>query len=208
MRVAGIDEAGKGPVIGPMIVCGVSMEDGEKLNRMGLKDSKKISAKKREELAKEIKKDSRIHIIKISPEQLDELMKEKTVNQILADCCVEIINALDAEMAYVDSADVNARRLQDQLESRTGKKVKAAHKADEIYPIVSAASIIAKVEREKEIENLKRDAGDFGSGYASDEKTIKFLRDYFQRHRKYPPFVRKKWKTLNRIQQQLLEDFM
>ncbi|MFO7968371.1 MAG: ribonuclease HII [Archaeoglobaceae archaeon] len=208
MRIAGVDEAGKGPVIGPMIVCGVSMEDGERLNGMGLKDSKKITPNKREELAKEIKKDSQIHIIKITPQQLDELMEEKTINHILSDCCVEIIGELDAEICYVDSSDVNAERLQDLLESRTGKRVKAAHKADDLYPIVSAASIMAKVEREKEIEKLKQDAGNFGSGYASDDKTIKFLRDYFQQHRKYPPFVRKKWKTLNRIQQQFLEDFM
>ncbi len=208
MRVAGVDEAGKGPVIGPMIVCGVSMEEGDRLNGMGLKDSKKINPKKREELAKEIEKDSHVHIIKITPQQLDELMEEKTINQILYDCCVEIICKLDAEVSYVDSSDVNAGRLQDLLESRTGKKVRAAHKADNLYPIVSAASIIAKVEREKEIEKLKLNAGNFGSGYASDEKTIRYLRDYFNTHRKYPPFVRKKWKTLNRIQQQFLEDFI
>lgn len=208
MRITGVDEAGKGPVIGPMIVCGVSMEDGDRLNGMGLKDSKKINAIKREELAEEIKKESQIHVIKITSNQLDELMGEQTINQILADCCVEIIVKLDAEIAYVDSSDVNALRLQDLLESRTGKKVRAAHKADDLYPIVSAASIIAKVEREKEIEKLKQDAGNFGSGYASDERTIKFLRDYFHTHHKYPSFVRRKWKTLNRIEQQFLEDFM
>lgn len=203
-----MDEAGKGPVIGPMIVCGVSMEDGERLNGMGLKDSKKINAKKREELAEEIRKDSQVHVIIISSKELDELMDGKTINHILSDCCVEIISKLDAEIAYVDSSDVNAGRLQDHLESRTGKKVKAAHKADDLYPIVSAASIIAKVEREKEIEKLKQEAGNFGSGYASDQRTINFLKEYFNTHHKYPPFARKKWKTLDRLQQQLLEDFM
>jgi len=93
------------------------------------------------------------------------------------------------------------------LKKRTGKEVEAAHKADELYPIVSAASIIAKVERDSEIEKLKKSFGDFGSGYASDERTIKFLNEYLRKYKKFPPFVRKSWKTLNRIQQQSLEEF-
>jgi ribonuclease HII len=207
MKIAGIDEAGKGPVIGPMVVCGVSVDENNDFEKIGLKDSKKLSVKKREQFAEEIRKIAEVHLIKIESQKLDKLMEKKTINEILTDCYAEIINKLKADMTYVDSPDVIPERLGNTLNQKTGRKVKAAHKADELYPVVSAASIIAKVERDKEIEKIKKSAGDFGSGYASDERTIKFLKDYFRKHKKYPPYVRKSWKTLNRIQQQSLTEF-
>jgi ribonuclease HII len=203
MKIAGIDEAGKGAVIGPMVICGICSA----VELKNLKDSKKLSPKKREELAEQIKKIAKIHLIKIYPEELDRLMETKTINEILADCYAEIIDKLKADVTYVDSPDVIPERLESYLKERTGRNVKAAHKADEKYTIVSAASVIAKVERDKEIEQIKREVADFGSGYASDERTIKFLKDYFRKHRRYPPFVRKSWKTLNRIEQQSLDEF-
>lgn len=207
MKIAGIDEAGKGPVIGPLVVCGVLTENENEFKSIGLKDSKKLTPARRKELAERIKEISETHLVKIEPDKLDELMKNSTINEILEDCYSEIIERLKPDLVYVDSPDVKPERLEEKLKKRTGRNVKATHKADEIYPVVSAASIIAKVERDKEIEKLKKIIGDFGSGYASDERTIKFLKEYFRKNRKYPPFVRKSWKTLNRIQQQSLDEF-
>jgi len=207
MKIAGIDEAGKGPVIGPLVVCGVLTENESELKRIGLKDSKKLTPARREELAERIREISDIYLVMIKPEKLDRMMQMMTINEILENCYFEIIEELKPDLTYVDSPDVKPDRLEANLKKKTGRNVKAAHKADEIYPVVSAASIIAKVERDREIEKLKEVAGDFGSGYASDEKTIKFLKEYFRRNRKYPQFVRKSWKTLNRIQQQSLDEF-
>ncbi len=208
-RVAGVDEAGKGPVIGPMVVCGVCCDEDKlvELEKIGVKDSKKLSPRRREELANKIMEIAEVYLIKIQPDKLDELMQKKTINNILTDSYAEIIKNLNPDIAYVDSPDVMPERLSNTLKSMTGKDVEAAHRADQLYPIVSAASIVAKVERDREIEKIKEIIGDFGSGYASDERTIRFLKDYFKKHGKFPPFVRKSWKTLSRIAQQSLDDF-
>ncbi len=203
---AGIDEAGKGCVIGPLVIAGVACDCGEKLKEMGVRDSKKLSQKRREELAAKIREVGRVEVVKISASRLDELMGSKTINEILKEFYAVIIRKLQPELAYVDSPDVIPERLSRELESLTGVAVIAEHKADEKYPLVAAASIIAKVEREREIEKLRARFGDFGSGYASDPKTREFLRELISQG-KIPSFVRKRWKTVSNLKQQTLEDF-
>jgi ribonuclease HII len=73
------------------------------------------------------------------------------------------------------------------------------HKADKKYPIVSAASIIAKVERDKAIKEIEEKYGEVGCGYPTDPKTIKFLEKYLKKYGKYPEFVRKSWKPAKRL---------
>lgn len=208
-RVAGVDEAGKGTVVGPMVVCGVCCDEDKlvELEKIGVKDSKKLSPRRREELANKIREIAEVYLIKIQHDELDELMQKKTINNILTDSYAEIIKNLNPDIAYVDSPDVMPKRLSNTLKSMTGKDVEVTHRADQLYPIVSAASIVAKVERDREIEKIKEIIGDFGSGYASDERTIRFLKDYFKKHGKFPPFVRKSWKILSRIAQQSLDEF-
>jgi len=209
-EVAGVDEAGKGPVIGPLVVCGVCCDEKKlpELEKIGVRDSKRLSKKKREELAKEVLKFCKSCVLKIEPEKLDDQMKKKTINEILTDCYAKIIRELNPDVVFVDSPDVIPERLAETLKVRTGKDVKAMHKADELKPIVSAASIIAKVERDGEVDKIKKKIGvDFGSGYASDERTIEFLKEYFRKNRQFPPYVRKSWKTLDRIRQQSLDEF-
>ncbi|MEM0215685.1 MAG: ribonuclease HII [Archaeoglobaceae archaeon] len=200
---AGIDEAGKGCVIGPLVVAGVACDNEEYLKSIGVKDSKKLSQKRREELAEKIRKVARVEVVKIPAEKLDKMMETKTINEILKDCYAEIIKKLNPQIALVDSPDVKPERLANQLKEMTSIDVIAEHKADEKYVLVSSASIIAKVEREKEIERLKKTFGDFGSGYASDPKTIAYLKQLNE----MPSFVRKKWKTIERLYQRSLEDF-
>ncbi len=203
---AGIDEAGKGCVIGPLVIAGVACDCEGRLAEIGVKDSKKLSQKRREELAVKIREIGRVEVVKIPAERLDELMGSKTINEILKEFYAEIIRKLQPELAYVDSPDVIPERLSKELENLTGITVVAEHKADEKYPLVAAASIIAKVEREKEIEMLKAKFGDFGSGYASDPRTRDFLKDMISQG-KIPSFVRKRWKTVSNLKQQTLEDF-
>ena len=206
MRVAGIDEAGKGPVIGPMVVCGICCDESylRKLEQLNVQDSKKLSPERREVLARKIREFCNVHIIKIQPEEIDKC----NINDLLKRSYVEIIKKLNPDLAIVDSPDIKPERLKLYLEKETGIKTIAIHKADEKFVIVSAASIIAKVERDKEVEKLKQIYGEFGSGYASDKRTIEFLKNYFLNYGKLPPIVRKKWKTVSKITQSSLEEFI
>jgi len=205
--IAGIDEAGKGCVIGPLVVAGIACDRIDKLVSLGVKDSKKLSHSRRIELAEEIRKIAWVEVTKVEAERLDELMKFKSLNEVLRDCYAELIRRLKPEIAYVDSPDVIPERLSRELEELTGVKVFAEHKADEKYPVVSAASIIAKVEREREIERLKEKFGDFGSGYASDPRTREKLREWIASGR-IPSCVRRRWKTVSNLKQQTLFDML
>ena len=207
-RIAGIDEAGKGCVIGPLVVAGVCVRENEegKLRELGVRDSKKVPHQKRIEIANMIRRIARVEVVKVEAEELDERMKYKTINEILKDCFAEIISSLNPDIVFVDSPDVMPDRLSSELEKITGCRVVAEHRADEKYPVVSAASIIAKVEREREIAKLKEAVGDFGSGYASDPATREFLRRLISEG-KVPSYVRKRWKTISNLSQQSLEDF-
>jgi ribonuclease HII len=205
---AGIDEAGKGCVIGPLVVAGVALDDDSEklLEKLGVRDSKKLRHEVRIKLAERIRELAKTEVIKIEASKLDELMTFKTINEILKDCYADLILRLKPDIAYVDSPDVLPQRLSAELKERTGIKVVAEHKADEKYLLVAAASIIAKVEREKEIELLKERAGDFGSGYASDPKTREFLKRKIN-NGKIPNYVRKRWKTVSNLSQQTLDFF-
>jgi ribonuclease HII len=207
--ILGIDEAGKGPVIGPLVVCGVLCDEEtvEYLKSLGVKDSKKLDKEEREELYSLITPVCKFKVLKISAEELNELMDRFTINEILKRAYVEIIRHFKPKIAYIDCPDINVEKFKHEIEERTGIEIVASHKADEIYPIVSIASIVAKVERDREIDRLKEVYGDFGSGYASDPKTINFLRKYLRENGKFPPIVRKKWKTLRKITTHTLSDF-
>ena len=105
MKVAGIDEAGKGPVIGPMVVCGVLCDEGslKELENLGVKDSKKLKPEERKRLAEEIRKLCRVCIIKISPQEID---RAENINDLLRESYVKIIKELNPDLAIVDSPDV------------------------------------------------------------------------------------------------------
>lgn len=210
MKIAGIDEAGKGPVLGPLVI-GIFCCDDKKLRnleKIGVKDSKKLSFNRRMEIYSKIRKLGHAETIKVHAEELDKLMECKTINDILKDCYTHLIKKVDADIYILDSPDVIPKRIANELKKLTKKEVKAFHKADEKCKVVAAASIVAKVERDMEIERIKKSIGDFGSGYASDKKTIKFLRDYLNKHGKFPPHTRMKWKTTSNLMQKDLKDFI
>ncbi|HDI10398.1 MAG TPA: ribonuclease HII [Euryarchaeota archaeon] len=206
MAVAGIDEAGRGPVIGPLIVSGVSFE-AEKLSelvRMGVKDSKKLSNKRREELFHEIVRVCTDYlVIKVEPWEIDRVIgRGLKLNKFEARLFSEIINNLKPKQVIIDLVDVNERRFRREVEKYlvyVPENILMEHKADEKYPIVSAASVIAKVIREREMDKIRREYGDIGSGYPSDPKTIEFLRRWYSERGEFPPIVRRSWKTLKRI---------
>jgi len=213
--IAGIDDAGRGPVIGPLIVAGVLMyrRDLHKLSEIRVRDSKTLSPKRRKKLAEKIKQVAiEWKYVVIPPSKIDEAVqyRRKTgrglLNQLEADAMAKIIQELKPHTAYVDASDINEERFRKFIEEKLSTKVKviSKHKADKKFLIVSAASILAKVIRDEMIENLKRKYGDFGSGYPSDPKTRAFLEQWIKEYGELPRIVRKSWKTIKNVKTESL----
>lgn len=212
MTICGVDEAGKGPVLGPMVTAGVLISDPSELETLGIKDSKKLTSKKRESLFEEIIASWQIYTVVRSPFEIDS--REGTMNAFTASCHAEVVRALHADVIYLDACDVNAKRFGDTVLRLSGHsaEVRSEHKADAKIPVVGAASIVAKVTRDRCIAELKTEYGEIGSGYPSDVLTIAFLTEYIQTHGEAPACARKSWQTtqdiINRSSQTGLSDFL
>lgn len=205
--IAGVDEAGRGPMIGPMVICGILI-DSDRLNELveiGAKDSKTLTHKRRLVLKKQIEKiTSKIEIRTVSAADIDRLRKRTTLNEIEVAEFASIAKALNPKEIYLDAADVIAERFGSKIGELSGiaskgAKIVSEHKADAKYPIVSAASIIAKVERDLAIEKFHQKYGDFGSGYPNDPKTMKFVRNLVRNGEKLPIIIRKSWESVRKI---------
>ncbi len=208
MKIAGVDEAGRGPIIGPLVIAGVLLDEKDlsQLVDLGVKDSKRLSPRRREELAAEIKELAlKYHVAMLSPAEIDRVVetgkKLHRLNRLEAQTMAEVIKILRPEVVYVDASDVLADRFKQHIAENLTFNVRiiSEHKADMKYPIVSAASIIAKVERDRALFMLQKRFGNMGCGYATDLKTIKFLETWIRKFGSYPDFVRKSWKPAKRL---------
>lgn len=208
MKILGIDEAGRGAVIGPLVICGLVIDKKieSELKKIGVKDSKELTPKKREELAKKIDKIAEhCVIIRVPACNIDSYRKKRiNLNQLEAMKMADIINIVNPDVAIVDTPSYNSNKFRDFLLSKLdNKNVKLICKnfADKNYPIVSAASIIAKVDRDKKIEELKKNFNfDFGVGYSHDKKTIIFLEKLARENNgKMPKHIRTTWDTVEKI---------
>jgi len=205
--ICGIDESGRGPVIGPLVIAGVNFENDLSLINLNVKDSKKTSPSRRRILDNIIKKNAIDYEILIIPARdIDDMRKVMTLNEIEVNAYTKIIKKLKPEICYVDSVDVNEERFgRDILSGLTFKiEIISKHKADDIYPVVSAASIIAKTRRDEEIQKIAQKLEPrinlpLGSGYPADPITQKFLRTWIDRYKKLPPNTRHSWKTVQNI---------
>jgi ribonuclease HII len=212
MLAAGVDDAGRGSVIGPLVIAGILIKENDidQLVELGVKDSKQLSPNRREQMAKEIKNlVPKYHVIKLSPAEIDTVVKTgrklHKLNRLEAQTMARVLMVLKPEIAYVDASDVVADRFGIHVKENLDFSVEiiSENKADIKYPVVSAASIIAKVERDASILKLKETYGDFGCGYPTDSKTLEFLEELIGRHGAYPDFVRRSWKTAKRMKQQV-----
>jgi ribonuclease HII len=189
-----------------MVICGfaIDQKDEKKLISLKVKDSKLLQKHKREELFEGIKKLSyKSEIIVIGPEEIDKAVYKEdglNLNWLEAKKTAVILNSIQPNKAIIDAPSNNIPNYKDYLKGLLNHKqieLILEHKADFNYPIVSAASILAKVTRDKEIDALKEKIGiDFGSGYMSDPKTVKFLKKY---HDKYSSIFRKSWFPYKKI---------
>ncbi len=200
-KIIAIDEAGRGPVIGPMVMTGVLVDekDLDKLKTIGVTDSKLIPSHKRHAMLEKIKDIIIDHkTIIVSAEELNQRMKIINLNQIEAIKAAEIINhfnKIDVETAIIDCPSPNIGAYKNYIERHLEREIelRPEHKADLNHVSVGAASIIAKVTRDDEVKKLRQEIGhDFGSGYTSDPKTQDFLKQNFD---KYPNLFRKRWSS-------------
>ncbi|MBU5678499.1 MAG: ribonuclease HII [Candidatus Aenigmatarchaeota archaeon] len=208
--ILGIDEAGRGSVIGPLVICGVLVEESKIELIKDAKDSKLLSPKKREILEKKLKEVVKdFAVIKISSEEIDKLRSEKNLNKIEIENMQKIINLFNPDVVIIDSPEKNVKKFEKKIREKIRKdniKIICENYADKKYKIVGAASIIAKVERDREIEKIKEEYKiDFGSGYPSDERTIEFLENIIRNEKELPKFIRKSWFTVKRLGKKKLQ---
>ncbi len=234
--ILGIDEAGRGAVVGPLVLCAAAVDEQHiaELERLATKDSKQLSPAQRQELAHMLRPLlARCEVVSLNPQDIDERGRAaRSLNQLEIETCARLIRDIRPARAYIDLPQVigqrSARALRQEAatgtlhsESETGPRRARVERtafvtflrqlldfelelvvenlADEHYPVVAAASIIAKVERDAAIAELRRRYGDFGSGYPSDERTVRFLEEYLAAHGRLPSCARSTWRTARRL---------
>ena len=202
VQICGIDDAGRGPLLGPLVIAGISLDKKnlKKLNTLGVKDSKKLSPKLREHLYKKIIKIvDNYYIAKIPPRSIDASVKKHCLNELEAKYMAKVVSKLNPDVSYVDSCDVNPTRFGKEISKLSDNhKIKSYHRADSRFVVVSAASILAKVTRDRVIMKLQQEHN-LGSGYPSDSITVKFVTKYYKKNHEMPNFVRKSWKPIQKI---------
>lgn len=184
----------------------MSEEKAEELEKKGVKDSKLLTPSQREKLYEIIIQNSTKYSVQlIPPSEVDIYVKRKKkhtkLNYLEAIYMSKALDEVDGEVAYVDASDTDVRLFAAQVEQNLKRRVSLVvlHHADRLFPVVSAASIIAKVSRDREVQRIKEEIGDFGSGYPSDPRTISFLREWMGGEKEPPPYCRISWKTWKRI---------
>lgn len=227
--VMGVDEAGRGPVLGPLVVSAIEI-DPALLRSTGIRDSKLMSRGDREDAFEFLKANAGFCILEIPASSIDMLRDELSMNEIEVNAFSTVIASLiageevliggkeyehrielkpaevDHSTAILDAADVDHKRFGRSVLSKlegsvsTDIEIVSEHKADLNHTIVGAASVLAKVTRDRRIEDLalKYDT-EIGSGYPSDPRTKEFLRTYFEEKGRLPSIARSSWETSKRI---------
>lgn len=208
--IGGVDEAGRGSIIGPLVVAGVGIRESRvpELKELGVKDSKLLTPERRAYLNRHILKlaDS-ISVYKVKCTEVDDSVFFRGLNRLEARAMARVIQNISADEIYVDCCDTNTLRYKDYIEnhlltfesslSSGGTPViHSLHHADSINVVVSAASIVAKVTRDREVQRIRRKYEDIGSGYPSDVRTMQFIRSWVSENRCAPRFARKSWAPL------------
>ncbi|HUR61369.1 MAG TPA: ribonuclease HII [Candidatus Thermoplasmatota archaeon] len=202
--LGGIDEAGRGPVMGPLVVAGVAVTNPGLPKRLGCRDSKMVLPARREALDRALRADKGVHVEVrvIAPETLDEQRRQgRSLNDIELEAFRDIAVHLDARRLYVDAADVDADRFGAGIQWAVPRTtVLSMHRADSKHAVCGAASIVAKVARDAEVAKLgrlleRKVNRPLGSGYSHDPITQEFLRAWWEQERCLPPGIRATWAT-------------
>ena len=207
VKIIGIDDAGRGPVLGPMILAGVLIDekDNGPLRELGAKDSKLLTPKRRKEIKEEIISKFTYHTEITQPAEIDA---SDNLNYTEAIKTAMIINELTKDLkekvnVIVDCPSVNIKSWTSDVQKLIKRpelvSLSCEHKADFNHPAVSAASIVAKERREDEMKKLRKEFGvDFGSGYPSDPKTKEFIKENYN-NPKHKSIIRFSWETVKKL---------
>jgi ribonuclease HII len=213
--IGGVDEAGRGSIIGPLVVAGISIRKSKisKLRQIGVKDSKMLSPKSRANLfnlVMDMADSLCINIINCA--MVDYSVFLNRLNKLEAETMASVINSIQADKVYIDSCDVNPCRFRDYIESRlllssssSKPKLYSMHHADSLNVVVSAASIVAKIVRDKQIQEIRNTHHNIGSGYPSDWKTMLFIRGWVSKYKCAPHFARKSWSPLKKMLEEVAQ---
>lgn len=224
MWTVGVDEAGRGPVIGPLVVGAVALPTSDlgMLMTHGVKDSKDLTHKKRVELVEWFhtqveQRGWKYSLIECGPERVDHGVQTTGLNLLEVDLFSEALTEIRKQVPQSlhvlnDACDVNEQRFTDRIAARLPKwpwpnsTILSEHKADTTYPVVGMASILAKVHRDSCIENLTHEIGfPLGSGYPSDPKTKAALPELLRESKPHPA-LRWSWKTVSRAWNELHDE--
>jgi ribonuclease HII len=200
--ICGVDEAGRGPVLGPLVVAGVMVDSDVPLRHLNVRDSKKLSPERRELLAPEIEKVARCEVVVVTAADIDVMRAQMSLNAFEAQLFARIVETLHPETAYLDAVDVDEIEFKRDILKLIPFEVEivSQHEADDLFPVVSAASIVAKVRRDAEMRRIEAELGQpIGSGYPSDPVTIAFLEKWIKEKGSPPPHTRLTWDTTRRL---------
>jgi ribonuclease HII len=184
-----------------MVVAAVGVRSEDVLAGIGIRDSKELPHRERERLYGLIVKRCRVATVRIDAQEIDTIRSEMTMNACVARAHAQAISKLAPSCAYVDACDVNTFRYAEMVRGSLDRKceIVSEHHADQKFAVVSAASIVAKVIRDRAIATFSKKYGEIGSGYPSDPVTVRYLTAYIGKHRHPPPIARKSWKTISTI---------
>lgn len=199
--ICGVDEAGRGSVMGPLVVGSVYVENDDSLRELGVKDSKKLSEKNRERMYKEIVASYDYSAVVITAENIDLKRKRQSLNVIEMEMFAEACSKIKVDTVYADCPDPNEMIFSSSLSVKlNGINVVGRHKADDTYPVVSAASIIAKVTRDRMISEISEEFGtNIGSGYPSDHFTMEFIEKWIKENGYAPKYTRCSWEPVKHL---------
>ena len=200
----GLDEAGRGSLVGPLVVGGfvTTPETAARLPGLGVRDSKLLSPERREAVYAALRPLGRCLSIALSPRIVDRSVRAGWLNALEARAFAGLVARSGASRAFVDACDPVAPRFGRTVARLAGGRVPvhAQHRADREIPVVAAASIVAKVRRDRAIARLARSLGDgLGSGYPSDARTRAFVRERLEGSPTPPPWVRASWRTMETL---------
>ena len=202
MKVLAIDESGRGPAIGPLVICGYLIDEKKvkELRKIGVKDSKLLSSSKREELFPKLEKMAKDHaLLQATAADIDKLRSVSNLNKYEIKRMLELIEFFNPDKVIIDALEQEESFYKKIADRVNGITLIAENFADKNYPEVGAASILAKVTRDREIEKLHKIHGNFGSGYPADPLTISFLKNWIKRNKDFPDCVRKSWMTVKML---------
>lgn len=203
-RILGLDEAGRGSVVGPLIVGGF-LVDRERIDRLvatGAKDSKDLDPEERERIFLELPSVGECDVVVLCPREIDQYVAIGKLNELEARAFGLLVSRFAPDEVHADACDADPRHFARSIArfAGCGVRIISRHHADRDDPIVGAASIIAKVRRDRAIARLRRQLGEeIGSGYPSDPRTIEFLRVRLASEPRVPGWVRASWATMQRV---------